>query len=279
MLSLVTPLPLFFAGLTQNWLWALFAGVVASAVMLAFGGGAPALIFLGATAGPVALLVRQALLARPEEGGMVWYPVDWLGWWLAGIGFAFGVATMFVMQTAQVDAMLDQIFRALFAETGLGESEMTALQEAFRRLVPAIFASTTIMLLVFNGALAQLVARRTGRAVRPALAMADLRLPVGAAVVLAVVSVASAAVSGVVAQLLLVAAAVLSTLFALAGLAVAHRLIGNRTGGGAALPVFYLAVVFMLIVLTPLLLLTLMLLGVADSFFDLRRRNSGGTGT
>jgi hypothetical protein len=280
MLSLVTSLPLFYAGLTQSWLWALVAGLVATGVMLAFGGGWMALIFLAATAMPVIVLVRQALLAQPlQDGGLIWYPVDRLAWWLGGIGLLFGLGVFMVMETGPFRETVDQVFQAVFATAEMSETDLARFQEMFRRIIPPVFAGSTMLLLVFNGALAQWIARRSGRAVRAELPLAGLRLPMAAAVALAAASLGSAVIPGDAGLLLAIAAAVLSTLFVLQGLAVAHRLIGSRTGGGGGLAIFYVVALIMLFVLTPLVILMLMLLGVADCFLDLRRRNTSGTGT
>lgn len=284
MLSLVTPLPLFFAGLTQSWLAAVAAGLVATAVMLGYGfvsgaGMTTALVFLAATAAPVIVLVRQTLLARQDDDGLVWYPVDRLAWWLGGIGIAFGIAAIVMMETTPFRDTADQVFASLFAGADMGAEETESLREGFRRLIPPIFAASSVMLLVFNGVLAQRIAKSTGRAVRPDLPLSEMRLPVSAAIALAVLSLASAFLPGTLSMIGAVGGAVLSALFVLQGLAVAHWLIRNRTRGGATLAVFYMAALFMMFVMTPVLLLTLMLLGVADGFLDLRRRGSGSTGT
>src|ERR1700693_4000652 len=72
----MTQLPLFIAGLWLGTGAAALAGLTAALVLLAASDLLGAAVFAGLNAVPVALIVRQALVARRDTGGTgVWYPL------------------------------------------------------------------------------------------------------------------------------------------------------------------------------------------------------------
>src|SRR5665213_2147716 len=85
----LTQLPLFAAGLWLGVGAAVIAGTTATLMLLAASDVLAAAVFAGLNAVPVALLVRQALLARraPDET-VAWYPPGLLTGWLTAIAFA-----------------------------------------------------------------------------------------------------------------------------------------------------------------------------------------------
>ena len=87
----LTQLPLFVAGLWLGTSAAALAGIAACVVMLIASDLIATLLFVALNAGPVVLLVRQALLARQGDRQLHWYPPGMLTAWLTGIalvGFA-----------------------------------------------------------------------------------------------------------------------------------------------------------------------------------------------
>src|SRR5713101_9787650 len=75
----MTQLPLFIAGLWLGTGAAVLAGLTGTLVLLAASDLLGAAVFAGLNAVPVALLVRQALLARRDQSGtLVWYPLGLL---------------------------------------------------------------------------------------------------------------------------------------------------------------------------------------------------------
>ena len=88
----MTQLPLFLAGLWLGTGAAALAGLTGALVLLAASDLLGAAVFAAVNAVPVALLVRQALLARAgSEGAVVWYPPGLLTAWLTALGLA-GIA-------------------------------------------------------------------------------------------------------------------------------------------------------------------------------------------
>ncbi len=101
-------LPLFAAGLWLGVGAAATAALTASVVLLMVGGIIAAALFAGLYAAPVALLVRQALLARNGPGGAIeWYPPGLLTAWLTALGLAvFAVALLIFGGPSGIEALL-----------------------------------------------------------------------------------------------------------------------------------------------------------------------------
>src|SRR5712692_6892010 len=88
----MTQLPLFLAGLWLGTGAAVLAGLTGALVLLAASDLFGAAVFAAVNAVPVALLVRQALLARAgSDGAVAWYPPGLLTAWLTALALA-GIA-------------------------------------------------------------------------------------------------------------------------------------------------------------------------------------------
>src|ERR1700675_264127 len=82
----LTQLPLFIAGLWLGTGAAVLAGLTGTLVLLAASDLLGAAVFAAVNAVPVALLVRQALLARRDsDGTVVWYPPGLLTAWVTAL--------------------------------------------------------------------------------------------------------------------------------------------------------------------------------------------------
>ena len=94
----LTQLPLFAAGLWLGVGAAVAAGVTGSLVLLVVSDLLGAALFAALNAVPVALLVRQALLARRRaDGTYAWYPPGLLTAWLTGYALAGIGAAMLLL--------------------------------------------------------------------------------------------------------------------------------------------------------------------------------------
>ncbi len=178
----VTPLPVFFAGLTHGVLAAAIAALVGTVLAVAVDGWM-GVIYLALFAAAPVILVRQALLARPVEGAgpeaaWEWYPAGPLVGWLAGIALAaFAVAVLGASGTegglpGLMAPVIDKVVGAM--QVGQNQAELVALAS---RWMAALVAASWMVMMAVNGALAQFMARRFGLARRPAPAFADLVLP------------------------------------------------------------------------------------------------------
>ncbi|WP_176342447.1 DUF2232 domain-containing protein [Oceanibaculum nanhaiense] len=288
LLAYLAPLPLFLAGLALG-LSALLAAGAAACVIVALASGSviAAGLYLGIEVLPIAVLVRQALLSRPVVGGVAdgagagaleWYPVGRLTGLLVAMAAAVLVVIWLVFAGSEgglegtVQMFLNAGLQGMLQAGGAEAEEMTPAIALMAALFPGIAAASWVVMIAVNGALAQGLASRFGRNLRPSPDMATLELPrvlLGALVVAAVVGLVAPDGLGYIGRNLLV---VLGMAYLFAGLAVVHGFILRLTARQVLLVVVY---VTMVLFGWPVLLV--MLLGILDQLFGLRRRFAGPT--
>jgi hypothetical protein len=262
-------LPLFAAGLWLGGGASMLAGLGATALVLAFGGAVAAGLFAGLYAAPVAVLVRQSLLARRQaDGTLEWYPPGFLAAWLTGLGLAAMAAVVVLLGGPDgIRALLrEALAPALSSLTAERAAEGNAFVAFVARVMPGIVAVSWMVMTFSNGALAQGVLARFGAAWRPSPDLAGLTLPpwIPALVPVAVLAIALGGTARFLGVNLLIA---LGVPFCLAGLAVLHAFVRRLQRPAMLLATFY--------VLTGLLgwpLLLVAVVGIADSVLGLRRR-------
>jgi hypothetical protein len=262
-------LPLFAAGLWLGIGASASAGFVA-ALLLAGAGSLPAAaLFAALNVVPVALLVRQSLLARTDPGNAVeWYPPGLLTAWLTGLGLvAAGVTFVFLGGPQDMQAALREVLApALDRHLGEITPEFGELLAVVAFILPGIIATSWMVMTGTNGCLAQGLLARFGASWRPSPDLAALGLPVWIPVLLAVA--AGATLLGGTARFIGVnVMIVLVVPFCLAGLAVLHTVARRFPRPAVTLVAFYLLAAFLG---WPLLLIAL--LGLLDSPLGLRRR-------
>lgn len=288
LLAYLAPLPLFLAGLALG-LSALLAAGAAACVIVALASGSviAAGLYLGIEVLPIAVLVRQALLSRPVAdgtadgagaGALEWYPVGRLTALLVAMAAAVLVVIWLVFAGSEgglegtVQMFLNAGLQGMLQAGGAEAEEMTPAIALMAALFPGIAAASWVVMIAVNGALAQGLASRFGRNLRPSPDMATLELPrvlLGALVVAAVVGLVAPDGLGYIGRNLLV---VLGMAYLFAGLAVVHGFILRLTARQVLLVVVY---VTMVLFGWPVLLV--MLLGIVDQLFGLRRRFAGPT--
>lgn len=290
MVAFFASLPIMIAGLAfspATALIAVVAGAFAAALALH-----PYLAFVFALwAGlPAWWLTRLAWLGRPPEAGespqgdgLVWYPVDRLLMWAAiiatGVMFClvfvgiirFGGYTAFIEQlTKSVTTMLETMLKTPGGpKPPQGMSTEAVAGMLVRNLLPQL-AAWGVLMFSFNLWLAGRIALTSDRLRRGWQPLPEnLRLPQAMAIALGA-ALAIGLVSGLPRMLGIVAASAIGMAFAIQGFAVIHALTrGSRTRG------LNLSIIYVLnFVLMPIPLLFTALLGVADTFFDLRRFRS-----
>ncbi|MCH2393715.1 DUF2232 domain-containing protein [Oceanibaculum sp.] len=284
LLAYLAPLPLFLAGLALGLTALLAAGASAFVIVgLASGSLMAAGLYLGIEVLPVAVLVRQALLSRPvmagEEGsGIEWYPLGRLTALLAAMAAMVLVIIWLVFAgsegglEAAVRMFLNAGLQGMLQAGGAEAGEITPAIALMAALFPGIAAASWVVMIAVNGALAQGLASRFGRNLRPSPDMATLELPralLVALVVAAVVGLVAPGGLGYIGRNLLV---VLGMAYLFAGLAVVHGFILKLAARQVLLVVVY---VTMVLFGWPVLLV--MLLGIVDQLFGLRRRFAGPT--
>jgi hypothetical protein len=269
LLVYMTQLPLFVAGLWLGVGAAAIAGLTGAVVLLASSDLIGALVFAGLNAVPVAVLVRQALLARRRaDGTLDWYPPGLLAAWLtafalAGIAAALllfgGAGGLQAALRSTIDAVLDRLARAPLPERDRAVAAIAAI-------TPGIVAASWIATAIANAALAQGVLARFGANWRPSPDLVSLSLPIWLPIALGLAAAATLA-GGALQFIGINVMLALSVPFCLAGLAVLHAAARRLAQPAIALVCFY---TFAALFGWPFLLVAV--LGLLESWLGLRRR-------
>ena len=237
----LTQLPLFLAGLWLGAGAAVAAGITGSLVLLAASDLLGAALFAVLNAVPVALLVRQALLARRrDDGTFAWYPPGLLAAWLTAyalVGIGAAVLLMGGPEALQASlrSVLAQVLDRMYGGRLPNRDEVAA---TLASIIPGIVAASWMVTAVVNAALAQGVLARFGANWRPSPSIVALGLPLW--LPLALAAAAAALALGGAARFLAVNAIItLSVAFCLAGLAVLHAAVRRLSHPMMALIFFY----------------------------------------
>lgn len=284
LLGYLAPLPLFFAGLTHGVTAVGIAGAVGTLVS-GFNGLLAGSVYLATFAAPVALVVRQALLARPAteasagadvSDGLEWYPVGRLVLWLAGWSLGlFGVALLLTADREGglpelLQPLLTQFLSVIQQDAGQG-ADLEAMAKRLALLMPAVFGVSWLVMMTINGTLAQgmAVLLKQNRRPTPVYRAFTLSRPLAVALVAAIV--AAAVLPGDVAFIGGTVAAILAFPFFLQGLAVVHGLAAKAALPGLVLAAFYAA----LVVAGALVGILVVILGFIEEWAGFRRRFAG----
>jgi hypothetical protein len=189
----LSPLPLFLIGLSYGGMAALVGGLSATAALALVGGPLLAIAFFLSNAAAPILLARVANWSRAfvdQNGQSVteYYPTGLLFAWLSGLGIAIALALTLYMQTLEggfagwlpsiieIKVLTDAIVQAQIQSGGVPTDEMV-LQERLIRLALPGLALFWALISIGNGALAQRIAVRFGRNLRPSPELLNMNLP------------------------------------------------------------------------------------------------------
>jgi uncharacterized protein YybS (DUF2232 family) len=274
-LAYLAPLPLLMVGLGAGLRSFAIAATAAVAVVGLFGGPLFGLTYAMANGVLVAVIVRQALLARSgPDGSLEWYPPGLLLVVLTGLGLAglLAAALLTLGDPGGLEGGVRQFlvmgFGDAAAGTGDAESGMAQVVDSFAQVFPGMVVVSWLTMAIVNAALAQGVLMRFGRNLRPAMRVAEVELPHWTPMLLAVAGLlALVGGDGQLSYLALNVAIVLLVPFFFAGLAVVHAFAGRRQARTLLLVVFYF---FLLVSGWPIALV--IGLGVIEQWAGLRRR-------
>jgi hypothetical protein len=261
--------PLFIAGLWHGTAAAAIAGTSATLLTLAAHGVLGAVLFAAVNAGPVVLLVRQALLSRREpDGTLRWYPPGLLAGWL--VVFALGGMAAALLVHGGPDglhsAVRDAVGGLLDRAAELSEASRDGIAASLAMAIPGIAAASWMLMAVINGSLAQGLVARLGANWRPSPDLTALALP-GWITILFGAATAATLFGGASRYVGVNVMIALSVPFCLAGLAVLHMAVQRLSHPTAALVFFYL-----LAALFGWPLLAAAVLGLLETWLGLRRR-------
>ena len=265
----LTQLPLFLAGLWLGAGAAAVAGVGGTLVLLAASDLLGGAMFAALNAAPVALLTRQALLARRrEDGPLAWYPPGLLAAWLTGLAlFGFAMALLLLGGAEGLQAALRGVVTHALdrvAERPLPNRD--AVAAGLATIIPGIVAASWMVMAIVNAALAQGVLVRFGANWRPSPSLAALTLPLWLTVALGVAA-ALVIFPGTLRFLGINTMIALFVPFCLGGLAVLHVAVRRLSQPTAALVSFY-----SISVLFGWPFLAVAILGLLENWLGLRHR-------
>ena len=277
MFILISPLPLFLAGLALGTQGAIIAGATASLTLGLQGGVLAALGMVLIMAAPVAILVRQALLNRQDTAPdgtarLEWYPPGLLlgvlvmigvVWLLAAAGLKMGsdggIAAGLQRDVTQSLEML--VPQATPEERSQAAAVMTPLALGVGLL-------SWMLLLALNGILAQGLLVRYGRNIRPSPRLIDLDVPNWLAPVLAITLGVAFLIEGDLGYVAQNLALILVLPYFFLGLSVVHALTLGMQARTVVLTIFYIA----LVVLSIWPSMIVIALGLIEQWAGIRRR-------
>lgn len=262
---------LFMAGLGLGALAGAAASVAGVLAAMAIHGPASGATFALSFGVPVAILVRQAMLSRSDDGATEWYPAGFLAATLTIIGLGMAVAYTAILPMLGVmehaEAML-RVFAENFADSS-DEVTVDELMDQIRwvmRLLPGMLTGFWMLALLAGGALAQAVLEKIKRNMRPRPDFAGIQLPNWMAAVAAVTMAGAMFIPDPVGLYAVSMAFAACFGFLVQGLAVVHAFNRKIQGGTILLAIFYLLV---FAPVWPAMLLVL--LGAVEQFAGFRR--------
>lgn len=283
----LAPLPVMIAGVAFAPSAAFAAVAVASLGLLATFSGPFALAYLVGLGAPAFVLSYASLLARPDPAareGLVWFPLSGMLLLAAGLATAAVALALFNMAGSYEDylAAIDSAFAAMIGAhevPGLGPGSVpapggdtAAMSRLVARMMPPVAGSITVIAYVGALYLAGRAALVSGRLARPWPNLHLLRMPALAGAAFAV-ALAASMLPSLLGLTAAAAAAALLIVYAMAGFALVHAL----TLGQSARP-FLLGALWVSTLLLGWPLFGLAILGLADSFLDIRSRVRRGGG-
>jgi len=266
-------LPLFAVGLARGYLMAGLGGLTGMVAIASIGGVVFAVPFLMAFAAPVTVLVRQALLARPSQGGgMEWYPAGHLVVVLASLAvvlFAGSLVTL-GMTSGNAMATLESLVRDTVEQINpVVSSRLTPEGVSLTAaLVPGLAAASWMVMVALNGMLAQTILRRREWNVRPGGDLASMVVPTWPALAAAGGGLLLWAGDGWAALLGGLVTFVAAVVYLFLGLAVVHTVSRAWTWRTPALVFFYGALILVYQITVP----AVVLLGLIEPWLGIRAR-------
>ncbi|MDX1483001.1 MAG: DUF2232 domain-containing protein [Alphaproteobacteria bacterium] len=273
LLALFSPFPLFAVGFGLG-LTACALAVAAALLTAAVLGGLSGMLLFAVIYGvPALMIVRFALLSRPNaEGQTEWYPpgllLTWIALYAAG---AFVATAIFITGPDGLERAISQhidSLREIFPRSGQDGAPIDQALAATKPLFPFLVATWWMAFTIVNGTLAQGVLERRGLALRPSPDLTTTALPHWFAGVMVAAIVVALLGSGWLSFLGGNVARILCVPYFLVGLAVVHSVSTAWPGRRAILFAVYL----LLLLLGWIAVVVVAGLGFLDYWAGLRQR-------
>lgn len=285
LLYLLTPLPLFLAGLSQGWTAALAGGIAGSLAIAAITTPAVGTVFAASEAVPVVVLTYLTMLSRPASGpgpdvdtssGLEWYPIGRVVIWAALLSAAMSLVAMVMLGPdletlrATVRKLVEEWLKLWLQATGAGkdltDADKDNLADVGMYVLPGAVALSWMISALLNLWLAGRITLASGLLARPWPDIAAMQYPRFAPLLLAGASFATL-LTGYPALLASALAGAFYLAYVLMGLAVVHYV----TRGQSWRPFALWALYAVLLVFNTGVSLLVALVGLADGFVSIRR--------
>lgn len=281
LLFLLTPFPLYLAGLGLGFVPALIGAIAACSIVLALSNSVTLFTYAAGEALPALVLTRLVLMARGEGEDREWFPIGRVIIASALMAGSLSFAYLFA-QGADSEALNKFVRPAVeqFAKTQLpslpggetlGEEQIGELTSVIVATLPGAISISVMLTALASLWLAGRVALASGALARPWPDFTRIELPIGSAILL----LAFTLISYTSDKAWLLAdgfASALRFAFALLGLAVVHYVTKNSPWRGFVLFTVYAA----MFILTKHVLLILALIGLAETIFHYRHAGKRG---
>lgn len=291
-LFLLTPLPVYLAGLSVSWVAASVAGLVGGVALAVFTTPLIGVVFAASQLAPAGILSYLAQLARPalpagpsvpnptreQPPALEWYPVGRLIVWTAVIAIVLSVG-MLMLLGQDVDslrrALREFIQRVVeqgmpdqsTAKSAISDAELETITDISLKLLPAITVMSIMGTLLFNLWLAGRITLATGRLRRPWPDLSTITYPAGTPLLLAVSVIGAAYAPGMLGLFSASAAGAVYFAYILLGLAILHYI----TRGNTWRPLILWSVYFAFLVLNTGFSLILVVMALLEPFSPIRR--------
>lgn len=271
---LLTPFPLYLAGLGLGLVPAIAAAATATLALLAVSSPLGATMFAAEAAAPAVILTRLAMLNRAHGEDRVWYP---MGRVVAVAAILAAAATAALLLAAGADAatlaaklkpMIVEFIKSQVPSgpaAPLSDEQIASVADGLVPLLPGFLGMLLMLMSLLSLWLAGRVTLASGRLVRPWPALSELELPPGSALML-LASTALSFAGGIIGPVATGFAGAFQLAFALQGLAVAHFMTKGSPWRGFILATIYAA----LVTATPYAVLLLAIAGLAETVFHYR---------
>ena len=280
LLALVT-LPIALAGYAYGARAATVAALSGALFLTVLASPGFAAAFAISLAFPAALLVYLALLHRDgPDGATQWYPAGRVVLVAALLGATFVALGLLIAGDedklratirASIDTMIASGFGGLPGAAAPSEADLAQAANIMLQLLPSVSAAFWMGCVLFCQWLAARVALMSGQLVRPWPDLAALGYPAGTSLLFGISIAAALMLDGVPRLMVLGFAGALYAAYVLLGLAILHFNTRGFSWRGGALAALYIA----LFVLNSGASLLIALIGLADSFYPLRKLAAG----
>jgi hypothetical protein len=275
-LVVLTPLPLFLAGLGIGPVTAALAGLAGTAIVFAAGSGVAAIAFAASQAVPVLVLTYLASLNRPAGDETEWFPVGPMVIAAALIAGAFATLTLFLLG-GDIDTLrtslraglvrfLEAQFEGVPEAPKLDANQIDEITDIGLVALPAIIASWQMTITLFNFWLGARITLAAGQLARPWPDLSAMTFPSFAPLLLAVAT-AVGFMSGLPGLIAAGFAGPLFLAYVLVGLSIVHYI----TRGSSWRPFQLFALYASLVLVYPFSPLVLALLGLAETLWPIRK--------